>query len=195
MWISGTAQYAIRAVLHLAQHGQDEPLRVEAIAEALDVPRNYLSKTLHTLARAGVLRSGRGPRGGFQLADDPRAISLVRVTAPFDDVGTRLCLLGRSACSWKNPCAVHPRWEAVSLALMEFFRTTTVADLLGEIALRPGMAPAAYRAPGRENRPVAKASGAAAKRRGAAAKASGGAAKARVAKRVRGPSSTRPKSS
>lgn len=145
MWISGTAQYAIRAVVHVALHGQDEPVRVDAIAEALEVPRNYLSKTLHALARAGVLRSGRGPRGGFQLAGEPRALTLAQVTAPFDDVGTRRCLLGRTTCNWKNPCSVHPRWEAVSLSLQEFFRTTTVADLLGEIALRPAMAPAADR--------------------------------------------------
>ncbi len=117
MWISGTAQYAIRAVVHLALHGREEPLRVDAIAEALEVPRNYLSKTLHALARAGVLRSGRGPRGGFQLAEDPQALTLARVTAPFDDVGTRRCLLGRTTCNWNNPCSVHPRWEAVSLAL------------------------------------------------------------------------------
>ena len=71
MWISGTTQYALRAVLFVAEHGSDEPVRVDAIAAALNVPRNYLSKTLHTLARAGVLRSGRGPRGGFQLVDRP----------------------------------------------------------------------------------------------------------------------------
>ncbi|GMV10013.1 MAG TPA: Rrf2 family transcriptional regulator [Gemmatimonadaceae bacterium] len=174
MWISGTAQYAIRAVVHLALHGREEPLRVDAIAEALEVPRNYLSKTLHALARAGVLRSGRGPRGGFQLAEDPQALTLARVTAPFDDVGTRRCLLGRTTCNWNNPCSVHPRWEAVSLALLEFFRTTTVADLLGEIAVRPAMAPAADR-------------GRARLRPGAGRQDTG-------AKRARGASRTRPKS-
>lgn len=141
MWISGTTQYALRAVLYVAEHGADEPVRVEAIAGALNVPRNYLSKTLHALARAGVLRSGRGPRGGFQLARPPAGLSLADVAAPFDDLAARQCLLGRSACGWKNPCSVHPRWEEVSNALRSFFRETTVADLLGEIASRPAMAP------------------------------------------------------
>lgn len=146
VWISGTTQYALRAVLFVAEHGTEEPVRVDAIAAALNVPRNYLSKTLHTLARAGVLRSGRGPRGGFQLAGQPDEISLARVAAPFDDLGSRACLLGRSSCGWKNPCSVHPHWEEVSNALQSFFRDTTIADLLGEIAERPSMAPTNDRA-------------------------------------------------
>jgi Rrf2 family protein len=141
VWISGTTQYALRAVLFVAEHGSDEPVRVDAIAAALNVPRNYLSKTLHTLARAGVLRSGRGPRGGFQLASRPDEISLARVAAPFDDIGSRTCLLGRASCGWKNPCSVHPHWEEVSNGLQSFFRDTTIADLLGGIAERPAMAP------------------------------------------------------
>lgn len=160
MWISGTAAYAIRAVVHLAQHGVDAPLRVEEIAGAIDVPRNYLSKTLHALARAGVLRSGRGPRGGFQLAVAPESLSLAQVTAPFADLSSRSCLLGRESCSWKNPCSAHPRWEAVSLSLQDFFRSTSIADLLGEIEQSPAMAPSADRrrrprdpAPPRDGRP------------------------------------------
>jgi Rrf2 family protein len=142
MWISGTTQYAIRAVLFVAEHGAHEPVRVDAIAEALRVPRNYLSKTLHALARAGVLRSGRGPRGGFRLAGDPARLSLAVVAAPFDDLASRQCLLGRPACGWRSPCAAHPRWEEVSTSLRAFFEETTIADLLGEIAQRPAMAPA-----------------------------------------------------
>lgn len=141
MWISGTTQYAIRAVLFVAEHGAAEPVRVDAIAESLNVPRNYLSKTLHSLARAGVLRSGRGPRGGFQLASPPRELTLATVAAPFDNLAARRCLLGRASCGWKSPCAAHPRWEEVSNALQAFFRETTIADLLGEIAQRPAMAP------------------------------------------------------
>ena len=148
MWISGTTQYAIRAVLYVAEHGAGGPVRVDEIADRLQVPRNYLSKTLHALARAGVLRSGRGPRGGFQLATSAGNLSLAEVAAPFDDLAARQCLLGRAACGWKNPCSVHPRWEQVSNALRAFFEQTTIADLLDEIATRPAMAPGRDRVPG-----------------------------------------------
>ncbi|MEK6688644.1 MAG: Rrf2 family transcriptional regulator, partial [Gemmatimonadota bacterium] len=54
-----TAEYALRAVLHIAS--KPDLVRVATLAEELDIPRNYLSKTLHQLARAGILQSTRGP--------------------------------------------------------------------------------------------------------------------------------------
>lgn len=132
MWISGTSQYAIRAVVHVAVYGEDAPVRVGPIAEALDVPRNYLSKTLHVLAREGVLKSERGPRGGFQLAVPADRLSLARVTAPFEDTAKRHCLLGRAKCGGVHTCAAHVRWEGVSNSLQKYFATTTIADLLGD---------------------------------------------------------------
>jgi len=141
MSLSSTTQYALRAVLYVAEHGTNDPVPVDAIAADLRVPRNYLSKTLHALAQAGVLTSGRGPRGGFRLARTPRELTLGDIAAPFDDVAERKCILGRATCGWKNPCSAHPRWEAISKAQREFFRHTTIADLLGEIADRPAMSP------------------------------------------------------
>lgn len=142
MPLSSTSQYALRAVLYVAEHGANDPVPVDAIAADLRVPRNYLSKTLHALARAGLLRSGRGPRGGFRLARAPQEITLGDVAAPFGDAGERKCILGRATCGWKRPCSAHPRWEAIAAAQQDFFRHTTIADLLGEIAEQPSMAPA-----------------------------------------------------
>lgn len=153
MPLSSTTQYALRAVLYVAEHGTNDPVPVDAIAADLRVPRNYLSKTLHALAQAGVLISGRGPRGGFRLARPARELTLGDVAAPFDDLEERKCLLGRASCGWKNPCSAHPRWEAISMAQQEFFRRTTIADLLGEIAGTPAMAPAHDIAPHEQRAP------------------------------------------
>jgi Rrf2 family protein len=74
--LSKSGSYALRALIYIAEPGEDGPLRVAEIAAALDVPRNYLSKLLHRLTQAGVLQSGRGPRGGFSLAHRPESLSL-----------------------------------------------------------------------------------------------------------------------
>ncbi len=66
--LSQTAEYALRTVLYLAARQGDGLFRVSEIAEELGIPQNYLSKTLHILARAGVLHSSRGKHGGFRLA-------------------------------------------------------------------------------------------------------------------------------
>jgi len=137
MWLNSTAQHAIRAVVYLAAEASDGPVSVEAVAEALDAPRNYLSKTLHILVTSGVLYSTRGRGGGFWLAIDPAKLNLARVVEPFEEVGTKRCLLGRGTCSVRNPCAVHERWDQASAGIPDFFKKTTIADLLEVVREHP----------------------------------------------------------
>jgi len=131
MWLSSTAQQAISAVLCIAAAG-GEPMRVQTIAAATGAPRNYLSKILHVLARAGVLSSGRGPRGGFRLAGPAERLTLAAVTGPFERPGQRRCLLGRPTCRDATACPAHRRWSKVASGVEDYFQTTTIARLLEE---------------------------------------------------------------
>lgn len=129
--LSQTAEYALRAVLALAAQPEGVALGAGRLAGMLKIPQNYLSKTLHQLARAGVLESSRGKLGGFQLARPASRITLLEVVALFDDLtGRRICLLGRPVCSDQTPCAAHRRWKAVTEQTATFFRETTLADLM-----------------------------------------------------------------
>ncbi len=129
--LSQTAEYALRAAMWLAEHPDRLPARVGDLATALDVPQNYLSKTLHQLARAGVLQSTRGKHGGFRLARRPGAIPLIDIVRPFERLDdTRTCLLGRAVCSDASPCQAHDRWKQVKEITSAFFRNTTLADLV-----------------------------------------------------------------
>lgn len=130
MILSQTAVYALKAVMHLAEAGTTEPVRVDDIAAALDVPRNYLSKILNGLVRSGVLHSTRGPGGGFTMAVDPAVVPLADVIQPFDDVAhDATCLLGPALCSDGAPCPAHARWAAVSESVKGFLLQTTIEDL------------------------------------------------------------------
>src|SRR5690606_16333886 len=125
-----TAEYALRAVYYIAESPGGEPVRVGDIAEALGVPRNYLSKTLHQLARAGVLHSTRGPLGGFQLVTRPEKLPLGTIVRPFLPAEGRSCVLGRPRCSDLSPCAAQFRGKEDSERMRSFFDQTTVADLI-----------------------------------------------------------------
>ena len=130
MILSQTAIYALEAALYLAEHAPDTPVRFDDIANELDVPRNYLSKILHSLARGGVLISSRGPGGGFRLARPPSELKLSEVLRHFGNLHDASgCLLGRDECSDLDPCAAHDRWKSVSVAVKDFFSETSVADL------------------------------------------------------------------
>jgi Rrf2 family protein len=129
--LSQTAEYALRAVLYLAEHPDQDPVPVETIAAALGLPRNYLSKTLHLLVKRGILASSRGPGGGFSLAVPAEELSLLSVVEPFVDLERRRrCLLGRQECSDRAPCGAHHRWKEVADHITRFFRDTTVEDLI-----------------------------------------------------------------
>ena len=129
---SGTAVYALRAVVYLAEHSKERPVRVAEMATNLDVPQNYLAKILNDLVRSEILNSPRGKHGGFQLAVRPDDLSLLTVVSPFDRIEQeRRCLLGRPECSDHTPCAAHHRWKELGTQLAAFVQETTVADLLG----------------------------------------------------------------
>lgn len=127
--ISHTAEYALRATIHLAHQDPTRPVSVTDLARDLKLPRNYLSKILHALARAGVVESIRGPGGGFRVAAEPADITLFRIVDTFDDLTPgRTCVLGRAKCSDAHPCAVHARWKPAAEEVARFFRETTLAD-------------------------------------------------------------------
>jgi len=128
--LSQTSEYALRAVVYLAERDNDQPVRVETIGAALGIPANYLSKTLNVLVRRKILASMRGPTGGFRLAVRPDQLMLLKVVEPFDPiVQRRHCLLGRKECSDRTACAAHDAWKQTSEVVTHFFRTTTVADI------------------------------------------------------------------
>ena len=125
-----TVEYAIRAVLHIAAHDGRGAVRVSDAAASLRVPQNYLSKTLHQLARAGVLASTRGPSGGFRLAQPAEHLTLDQIISPFASTDGHRCLLGSGVCGETPGCVVHAHWAPIKAQMREFFSATTVADLL-----------------------------------------------------------------
>lgn len=133
MILSKSAKYALRATLCLAECEGERPMPVDEIAERLDVPRNYLSKILHILARTGTLDSTRGPGGGFRLAVPADELRLADIVRQFDDVPDETtCLLGRGRCSTVDPCRAHGHWTAVRRAIIDFLDNTRLADLSDE---------------------------------------------------------------
>ncbi|GIW96592.1 MAG: Rrf2 family transcriptional regulator [Pirellulaceae bacterium] len=80
MTVSAKTEYACLAMLELAAHfGRGEPLRIRQIAEKHGIPSRFLVQILIQLRNAGLVVSTRGATGGYQLARDPRTISLAEV--------------------------------------------------------------------------------------------------------------------
>jgi Rrf2 family protein len=76
--------YALVALAHLARHGRGQPVASHDIAAAHGIPERFLFKCLKPLVSAGVLRSVRGPNGGYRLARPPGDITLLEVVEAFE---------------------------------------------------------------------------------------------------------------
>jgi Rrf2 family protein len=129
MLISQTAEYALRAVVMLADRA-GQPQTTRQIAEATRVPAGYLSKVLRALGRGGLVTGQRGLGGGFLLARPARDISVLDVVDavdPFQRIET--CPLGLKSHG-QNLCPLHRKLDDAMASIERAFESTTIQNLL-----------------------------------------------------------------
>ena len=127
--ISGTVEYALRAIVYLAD--QDGVPRTTAhVAEATQIPAGYLSKVMQGLGRARLVNSQRGLNGGFTLTKDPEHLTMLEVVNAVDPVRRfPECPLGIETHG-NNLCPLHRQLDDAAASVEESFGETTIAQLL-----------------------------------------------------------------
>ncbi len=135
--ISQTTEYALRAVVYLAQHPH-ESWTTRQIAAATQVPAGYLSKVLQGLSRSGLIASQRGRHGGFQLTQDPAKLTVLEVVNAVEPIRRiNSCPLKLGAHT-DGLCPLHKRLDEAIAMVEKTFGDTPVLDLLGsEDTLEP----------------------------------------------------------
>jgi len=130
-WSSAGVTYGVRALSYLAGERQrGRRCLVQEIADATGLPVHYLRQVLHDLARAGLLRSRKGPGGGFQLTRPPEEISLIEVLTVLG-VADQMdrCAVGFAECSDDFPCPLHDSWSPVRKRVKRYLETVSLAEL------------------------------------------------------------------
>ena len=126
--ISQTAEYALRAVAFLAKCNGTPTSRRE-IAEATQVPQDYLTKVLQELDRAGIVVAQRGPGGGYTLSASPEDLSVydvINVITPVPRV--HACPLG--IAEHTKLCPLHKKLDEAAELVEKAFQQTTIAELI-----------------------------------------------------------------
>ncbi len=154
MRVSAKADYAIRAAAELAAADPTVPLKAERIADAQAIPIKFLETILLELKHAGIVRSQRGPDGGYALAQPASHINLADIIRAVD--GPLANVRGDRPENTAYTGAAKPLtdvWIAVRVALRQILETTTLADLaagtLPERVTRLGAEPEAWQSLGR----------------------------------------------
>ncbi len=129
--ISQTVEYALRAVVHLAQFSP-KSRTTEQIAEHTKVPRAYLSKILHSLSRGHIVVTQRGIGGGVTLAAKPNELTLLEVMNAVEPVlRIKKCPLGITSHGIQL-CSLHRRLDNAIATIESAFANTTLAEIIQE---------------------------------------------------------------
>jgi Rrf2 family protein len=132
MWITRQTDYATRAVLALALAGDRAPLKLRDLADRTSVPPAFLEQIMPQLRLAGVVRSERGPSGGYRLNHDPADITLEHVVRVFQGQLAPIACATRSApepCPMEVACSLKEVWTEVRDATIAILERVTFADL------------------------------------------------------------------
>lgn len=131
MQITRQADYAVRAVLYLAQLGSERRAATSQIAQEQQIPPSFLAKIVSQLSVAGLLQTSRGARGGVSLARSPEQISLLEVVEAIDGpILLNECVAENGACTFGEDCPMRPVWCDAQAELVERLKNTNFAAFL-----------------------------------------------------------------
>jgi Rrf2 family protein len=135
MQITRQADYAVRAVLHLARVGNAERSATSMIAKEQNIPPSFLAKIISQLSIAGLLHTSRGARGGVTLAREPKEITLLEVVEAIDGpIQLNECVGSNGACTFDDHCPIKSVWCDAQDELVGRLRNTDFAQLLAQPA-------------------------------------------------------------
>ncbi len=135
MQITRQADYAVRAVLHLARAGNTERAATSSIAKEQRIPPSFLAKIISQLSIAGLLHTSRGARGGVTLAREPKDITLLEVVEAIDGpIQLNECVANDGVCTFEEDCPIRPVWCNAQDELVKRLKGTSFADMLAQAA-------------------------------------------------------------
>lgn len=134
MLLSKSFGYALRGVLYVALRQQHvKRVQIQEIAQKLAVPQHFLAKIMKRLAEKGILRSTKGPYGGFSITDKTLQTRIIEIVSITDGTGlVDNCVLSFRKCNAKNPCPLHTKMAKLKKGFIESLSDSSIGDLLDE---------------------------------------------------------------
>jgi len=143
--LSTKGRYGARAMLDLALHYGEGPVSVKDIAERQEVSERYLVHLMVSLKAAGLVKSMRGARGGFSLAEPPAQIKLSEIIQVLEgSIAPVECVDDPKACSRSERCVTRDIWAEMNRATSEVLESTTLEDLVQRQREKEKREPAMY---------------------------------------------------
>lgn len=135
MRLSTKSRYGLRALFDIAYHAANRPVQIQDIARRQDISPRYLEQIFQSLKRAGLLKSKRGPQGGYIIAKPFNEVTVKDIVkATEGDLLLVDCAPGKrrrkkSSCTFDGSCVTQTVWTEASRRLEELFSEISLALL------------------------------------------------------------------
>ena len=132
MRLTTKGRYGVRAVLNLAVQNQSKPVSISQISREEDLSPEFLEQIFFKLKKAGVIRSVRGPKGGFLLNWKPSDITIKKI---LDAVGESICptpctYRGTDPCPREEGCPLAPIWNEFHEVIEKHLDNISLKDII-----------------------------------------------------------------
>ena len=130
MRLTTRGRYAVTAMLDVALHDSNTPVRIVEIAERQGISRSYLEQLFANLKKNGLVSGRRGPGGGYQLGRKSKLITVADVIDAVNEKVDATRCGGRKNCTGTLPCLTHDLWADLSTEIRGFLKGVTLESLV-----------------------------------------------------------------
>lgn len=132
MKLTSKGRYAVTAILDIALYSNRAPVSLHDISERQHISLSYLEQLFAKLRRQGLVKSVRGPGGGYLLGLSPEQITISMViNAVNENIDVTRCL-GKGNCQHGTECLTHSLWNELSRRIDSFLSEITLAELVNK---------------------------------------------------------------
>ncbi len=134
MQITRREEYGLKGLIFLARQSPEKVFLVSEVSKIQKIPESFLAKIFQQLSKAGLLRSYKGPKGGFSLGKPAGEITMREVIEALEGpLAINRCLLHKGECSEETTCPLHEVLGEAQLQLFKVLNRTSIGDLVKRI--------------------------------------------------------------
>lgn len=130
MRLTTKGRFAVTAMLDIALNETGRPVTLTTISERQDISLSYLEQLFSRLRKNGLVKSVRGPGGGYRMAIDPKSISVSDIIRAVDEQIDATQCGGNENCQDDRRCMTHDLWAALNVKILEYLEGVSLAQLV-----------------------------------------------------------------
>jgi len=135
MKISSKIRYGVRLICDIAYNSQEKPVQVKTVSKRQEISAKYTEQIFQKLKKAEIIKSVRGPFGGYLLAKKPEEITIGDIIKAIDGKDIELVFCSgypqgsKKSCKRFGKCVVSEVWNGASRTLMDYFNSVTINQI------------------------------------------------------------------